>query len=96
MSNWDYESRECGICHRIGYRSFVIYGSEGWRCLNETACARRAARSGYVTPVAQQRPETGQLANAGKNSKLPFAFVTALLAVLKPALTGSSARTTES
>lgn len=41
--NWTYETRECGICHRIGYRSFIIYGSEGWRCLHETACRRRAA-----------------------------------------------------
>lgn len=40
--NWNHEARECGVCHRIGYRAFVIYGSEGWRCLHESACRRRA------------------------------------------------------
>lgn len=40
--SWNYEARECAVCHRIGYRSFVIYGSEGWWCLHEAACRRRA------------------------------------------------------
>lgn len=37
-------SRECGICHRIGIRAFVPYGSEGWRCLHEEPCENRAAK----------------------------------------------------
>lgn len=41
MTNWRYESRESPICHRIGYRAFVIYGSDQWRWLHEVVCARR-------------------------------------------------------
>lgn len=47
--NWNYEARECDVCHRVGYRAFVISGSEGWRCLHETACRRRAAEREKVS-----------------------------------------------
>lgn len=50
MTNWRYESRECAICHRIGYRAFVIYGSEQWRCLHEVACARRNSQRSLSGP----------------------------------------------
>lgn len=48
VRNWNYEARECAICHRVGYRSFVPYGSEGWRCLHETSCSRRASQREYL------------------------------------------------
>lgn len=52
--NWDYEARECTVCHRVGYRVFVISGSEGWRCLHETACQRRAAHREEVPQQGAQ------------------------------------------
>jgi hypothetical protein len=33
--------RECGRCHRVGYRGFASAEAEGWVCVNETACQRR-------------------------------------------------------
>lgn len=38
------ETKECEVCHRIGYRSFVPSGSERWRCLRDDVCAVRAAK----------------------------------------------------
>jgi hypothetical protein len=35
------ETRECHLCHRIGYRAFVPYGDWAWRCLHDNVCIRR-------------------------------------------------------
>jgi hypothetical protein len=32
---------ECHLCHRLGSRGFVSWGSEGWECAYDRACARR-------------------------------------------------------
>lgn len=41
------ESKECYLCHRIGYRAYVPYGDWAWRCLYEIPCARRAGRRAW-------------------------------------------------
>ena len=41
------ESKECYLCHRIGYRAYVPYGDLAWRCLYEIPCARRAGRRAW-------------------------------------------------
>jgi hypothetical protein len=41
------ESRECHLCHRVGYRAFVPYGDWAWRCLYEKPCYRRIGRRVY-------------------------------------------------
>lgn len=38
------QTKECALCHRIGYRAFVPYGSELWRCTRDDLCARRVER----------------------------------------------------
>lgn len=38
------QTKECRLCHRIGQRAFVPWGSEGWECSNDRACRARAAR----------------------------------------------------
>lgn len=35
------ETRECQLCHRVGYKWFVPYGDYGWVCMRERACIRR-------------------------------------------------------
>lgn len=41
------QTRECRICHRLGWRAFVPYGDSAWRCTHEGACARRQGAAGY-------------------------------------------------
>lgn len=36
------ESKECRICHRIGYRAFVPEGDYGWVCARDDLCRARA------------------------------------------------------
>lgn len=36
-----WRALECHLCHRLGSRGFVPWGSEGWECANDRACARR-------------------------------------------------------
>lgn len=37
------DAKECALCHRIGYRAFVPYGSEGWCCFRDDLCRKRRA-----------------------------------------------------
>lgn len=41
------ESKECRICHRIGYRGFVGYGESMWRCFRDDLCDKRRSAKGY-------------------------------------------------
>jgi hypothetical protein len=38
------ESKECRLCHRIGYRGFVPYGDWAWCCSRDDLCRERRAR----------------------------------------------------
>ncbi|SIA22802.1 hypothetical protein [Mycobacteroides abscessus] len=41
------ESKECRICHRIGYRGFVPYGESMWECSRDDLCETRRLDGGY-------------------------------------------------
>lgn len=41
------ESKECRICHRIGYRGFVSYGESMWRCFRDDLCETRRLNGNY-------------------------------------------------
>ncbi len=38
------QTRECALCHRVGYRAYVPRGDCGWACLNEQACRERQSQ----------------------------------------------------
>lgn len=39
---------ECHLCHRIGTHGFTPWGSEGWECANDRACARRRRERNHI------------------------------------------------
>lgn len=41
------ESKECRICHRLGYRGFSPYGESLWRCTRDDLCSQRRIAKGY-------------------------------------------------
>lgn len=46
MPDYRYESRECNLCHRVGYRGFVAFGDWAW-VLRERPCMRGAPRASW-------------------------------------------------
>lgn len=49
------ESKECRLCHRIGYAAFVASGGENniWECSNDRACSRRRRAQMIVLRLTQ-------------------------------------------
>jgi hypothetical protein len=52
------QSRECRLCHRIGYLRFVPSGDYGWVCYHETPCLRRAVKRANPATEARRAHDT--------------------------------------
>lgn len=42
------ESKECYLCHRIGYRGFVGYGDWAWCCYRDDLCRKTYCHNGHA------------------------------------------------
>jgi hypothetical protein len=51
------ESKECRLCHRIGYRGYAISGDYGWVCTRDDLCRARQSRA--AKEEADERWNTG-------------------------------------
>ncbi len=66
----------CHLCHRIGTRGFVPWGSEGWECSNDRACAARSSARERVDPRELSQAELNEyldlLVSQGKDDSPEF------------------------
>lgn len=48
--------KECGICHRVGFRAFVPWGDVGWCCARDDLCRDRVQRTvrRWMRPLSTQ------------------------------------------
>lgn len=56
------QTKECRLCHRIGYRGYFPSGDYGWVCTRDDLCLKRVAQRERraSVPAAPQRDSKHQ------------------------------------